>query len=98
MAKYIVEDVTVPFKIDKEQNSISVEIYKNYWWACVDGDPKKAVFYSWSSKYRTPQCNLNKSIMDHVYVSGSAVDRIGKALEKKVEIVQIPMAYFKREL
>lgn len=35
--------------------------YTKSWWTCVDGDPKKALFYGDS-----PQCNKDKRICEHL--------------------------------
>lgn len=34
-------------------------VYRGAYWVCVEGDPKRALFYGSS-----PQCNTNKSIVE----------------------------------
>lgn len=59
--KYIIVDVKEPL-----DNRV---VYKNAWWACIDGDPKKALFYNTS-----PQCNKQKSIIDWSIKQGQYIN------------------------
>ncbi len=64
--KFYFGDVTKMFTDDsKEQNSAAMDIHKNWWWACIDGDPTKALFYKTSNynEYYSPQCNSNEAII-----------------------------------
>lgn len=78
MREFVTFDVVNPQGI--------VQVYRNYWWWCVDGDPTKAIFYKTSS--RSPghaQCNSNKEIAQGVgdkqpYPVGA-------------QLVQIPLAF-----
>lgn len=48
-----------------------VQVYDNRWWWCLDGDPRKAIFYHGRDKRRypgSPQCNGNKSISERIPV------------------------------
>lgn len=36
-----------------------LEVYKDSYWLCEDGDPKKALFWG-----KSPQCNRNKGIVE----------------------------------
>lgn len=51
---YVERDVTEP------RNGLTV--MANSWWLCVDGDPKRALFYKGSF----PQCNTNKYIVERL--------------------------------
>jgi len=82
-------DVTKPFS-DREQGVENIQVFKNFYWLCVDGDPTKALFYG---NYYAPQCNQNKSILEHRYAKGTQAERIGNLIEAEVKIVQIPLAY-----
>lgn len=65
-----------------------VQVYKNYWWWCEDGDPTKALFYKATEKWRStgaPQCNANEDI----------ARSIGARLNygENIKLVQIPLAF-----
>lgn len=67
-----------------------VIIAKDHWWLCVDGDPKKAVFWSRDKiinicKMRA-QCNQDKRIVEHLK------QRFG--MYDDFHIVQIPAACY----
>jgi hypothetical protein len=51
MLKWTTIDVTVP----KEGSVVRM----NAWWACVDGDKTKALFYG-----KAPQCNSQKAMVE----------------------------------
>lgn len=56
---YLERDVTEPI------NGLTVK--RNHWWLCVNGDPKRALFYKVSSykvEFSAPQCNVDKSIVE----------------------------------
>lgn len=76
-SRYITHNVLDPTGI--------VQVYKDYWWWCVDGDPKKALFYRPGRRgFGSPQCNSNKTISE----------RVGKNLghDKRAQLIQIPVA------
>lgn len=63
-----------------------VQVYRNYWWWCVDGDPKRALFYARRKhEVGSPQCNFNKAVAEVV----------GKKLEQDsiAQLIQIPLAF-----
>jgi hypothetical protein len=75
---YIYRDVTDPKGI--------VQVYRDYWWWCKDGDPKLAMFYRpWNRGYGSAQCNSNKV----------CAEVVGKSLgyESIASLVQIPLAF-----
>jgi hypothetical protein len=40
-----------------------VQVYRNYYWWCVDGDPKRALLYKpHRSQIGAPQCNANETL------------------------------------
>lgn len=51
--KFSTKDVTEP--------KSGLVCYTESWWICLDGDPKKALFYGSS-----PQCNKDKRIGEHL--------------------------------
>lgn len=56
---YIERDVTEPMN--------GAIVKRNHWWLCVDGDPKRALFYKVSSykvSFSAPQCNTDKRIVE----------------------------------
>lgn len=58
-------------------------IFKNSYWACLNGDPQQALFF----KNIFPQCNKNKDLVDRFY---------GKGLEGvNIETVFLETAYAK---
>lgn len=75
---FTIEDVTTP----KE----GYIVYLDRYWACIDGDPTKALFYG---KYHSPQCNGNKHLCEHLNYSLHKED-------SRVQTVFIPIAYIKR--
>jgi hypothetical protein len=73
----------------KERNVVDpsgiVQVIKNYWWWCVDGDPARALFYApRRSEIGSPQCNQSEAI----------ARRVGESLghDKRAQMVQIPLA------
>jgi hypothetical protein len=76
---YVLRDVTDPRGV--------VRVLRDHWWWCVDGDPRKAVFYIGHGRFAkprvgSPQCNSNRSISE----------RIPVPFETAV-LCQIPMAF-----
>jgi len=58
---YVERDVT------QAMNGLTVK--RNHWWLCVDGDPKRALFWkvrSYKSQFDSPQCNVDKRIVEHL--------------------------------
>ena len=80
---YVLRDVTNPRGV--------VRVLRDHWWWCVDGDPRKAVFYIGGGRFAgrrigSPQCNSNRAITERIPVPfGSAVIR------------QIPLAFVPAE-
>lgn len=71
---YMTRDITKPLN--------GYTVYTDAYWACINGDPAKAIFYNTS-----PQCNKNKAIMD-------SAGHIPKDLNWSV--VFVPVAYVPR--
>lgn len=66
-----------------------VQVYKNYWWWCVNGDPTRAIFYKgmYSRIIGSPQCNANKRICEMV----NANNRMN--YPEGTQLIQIPLAF-----
>ncbi len=64
-----------------------VQVYKDFWWWCLDGDPTKAIFYKCNIRggIGSPQCNSNKEI----------AETVGKRLKhnERAQLIQIPLAF-----
>lgn len=76
--------ITKRYKIvDVTQPKDGYEVYKDYFWLCVDGDPEKALLY----KGLYPQCN--KSVL------AAEMGLAKSSLPKNISIVHIPIAYVK---
>jgi hypothetical protein len=79
--KYVTRNVVDPKGV--------VQVYKNFWWWCEDGDPTKALFYVGLLRGRrdigSPQCNANQEI----------AERVGVRLEHtlRAKLIQIPLAF-----
>lgn len=75
----VTRDVTQPDGI--------VQVYRNFWWWCVDGDPRKALFYCPRGRrdVGSPQCNQSEAV----------AKRIGEDLHyvECAQMVQIPLAF-----
>jgi hypothetical protein len=62
---YVIRDVTSPVGV--------VRVLRDRWWWCLDGDPRKAVFYIGRGRFASrragsPQCNGNKAITERIPV------------------------------
>jgi hypothetical protein len=57
-------------------------VYMNAYWLCVDGDPKKALFY-----HDAPQCNRDKRIQEWMLKEGQYAGRTD------LEITHVGIAY-----
>lgn len=73
--KYKIVDVTEP--------KDGYEVYKDYFWLCVDGKPEKALLY----KGLYPQCNKSVLALEFGFVKSG--------LPKNISVVHIPVAYVK---
>lgn len=63
-----------------------VQVYRDSWWWCIDGDPKRALFYGASRRHRGfAQCNTNPAI------ARTLGERNG--YDKVAQMVQIPLAF-----
>jgi hypothetical protein len=63
-----------------------VQVYRDSWFWCVEGDPKRALFYTAGRRgVGSPQCNLNQAV----------AQRVGENLkhDTRAQLVQIPMAF-----
>jgi hypothetical protein len=64
-----------------------VSVYRDYWWWCVEGDPKRALFWRSSDRDRVghAQCNHSKE----------CAEAVGKRLghDTRATLVQIPLAF-----
>lgn len=63
-----------------------VQVMKDYWWWCVDGDPTRALFYApRRSEIGSPQCNQVEAVSR----------RVGENLghDKRAQLVHIPVAF-----
>lgn len=63
--QYVLRDVTDPRGV--------VRVLRDRWWWCVDGDPRKAVFYIGRGRFArrhvgSPQCNGNRLITERIPV------------------------------
>ena len=56
-----------------------VQVFRDYWWWCVDGDPKRALFFCGS-----PQCNFKQELAEAVG------GRLGH--NERAKLVRIPLA------
>lgn len=75
---YIYRDVTDPKGI--------VQVYRDYWWWCKNGDPKHAMFYRPRSRgYGSAQCNSSKACAEGVGVQLGYPD--------VAQLIQIPLAF-----
>lgn len=75
---YVERNVTNPSGI--------VQVYKDFWWWCMDGDPTRAVFYTAGRRgIGSPQCNSNRAVSE----------RVGKNLghDLRAQLIQIPLAF-----
>jgi hypothetical protein len=86
---YTFLDVSKPFEKDDEVATGVVQIFKNFWFMCADGDPKRALVY----KGFALQCNADERVMNHVY-SQQTIDLFAKE-GIEIKIVRLPMAYRK---
>ena len=80
--KYIERNVIDPTGI--------VQVYRDYWWWCVNGDPTRAIFYIMGFGQReigSPQCNANKSVCEIVNANNHMNYPEG------TELIQIPLAF-----
>lgn len=76
--KYSTFDVTNPSGI--------VQVYRDYYWWCVGGDPTKALFYYFTKKsVGAPQCNYNRDCCEAVG------ERLGYS--SFASVVKIPLAF-----
>jgi hypothetical protein len=60
---YVIRDVTDPKGV--------VRVLRDKWWWCVDGDPRKAVFFIGRGRLArrhvgSPQCNSNRWITERI--------------------------------
>lgn len=63
-----------------------VQVYKNFWWWCIDGDPKRAIFYRLTPRSTgSPQCNSNESIARGVG------EKLG--YPEGAQLIHIPLAF-----
>ncbi len=63
-----------------------VQVHKDYWWWCVEGDPKRALFATWkASDIGSPQCNANEEL---ARVVGTKLGH-----DQRAKLIQIPMAF-----
>ncbi len=82
---YIERDVIHPSGI--------VQVYKDYWWWCVNGDPTRAIFYCYKGKYPyarrmgAPQCNADKRICQMKNADNCMNYPEG------TQLIQIPLAF-----
>lgn len=63
-----------------------VQVMRDSWWWCIDGDPTKAIFYTPRRKgVGSPQCNSNRAI----------AERVGQSLghDMRAQLIQIPLAF-----
>jgi hypothetical protein len=63
-----------------------VQVHRDYWFWCVDGDPKRALFYTGGRRgYGHPQCNSSQT----------TAQRVGESLkhDTRAQLVQIPLAF-----
>lgn len=76
--RYVERDVVDP-------NGI-VQVKKDYWWWCVEGDPKRALFFCPNGRgVGSPQCNYDENL----------ARLVGQKLghDKRAQLIQIPMAF-----
>jgi hypothetical protein len=88
--KFYFGDVTKMFTDDsKEQNIAAMDIHKNWWWACIDGDPTKALFYKTSkySEWYSPQCNSDSRV----------ITSLPGIWPESAKPVQIPLSFVPRK-
>lgn len=63
-----------------------VQVYRDYWWWCVDGDAKRALFYSPRKKgVGSAQCNHSQAVAAHVG------NNLGH--DMRAQLIQIPLAF-----
>lgn len=61
-----------------------VQVYRDYWWWCVDGDPTKALVYNARGLF-APQCNRDEACARAVGT------KLGH--DTRAQLVQIPLAF-----
>jgi hypothetical protein len=61
-----------------------VQVFRDYWWWCIEGDPKRALFFCMLRGIGSPQCNLKREIAEAIG------ERLGH--NKCAKLVQIPLA------
>ncbi len=75
--KYIEFDVVNPDGI--------VQVYRDYYWWCIDGDPRRALFFGNSIKEGRPQCNYNEDLAKYIGL------KLGH--DKIAKLIQIHLAF-----
>ena len=63
-----------------------VQVYRDFWWWCLDGDPSRALFYRPRKRgCGSPQCNSSEAV----------VRKVGEGLghDKRAKLIQIPLAF-----
>lgn len=63
-----------------------VQVMRDHWWWCMDGDPKRALFYAPRMRdVGSPQCNSIEAV----------AKRIGENLghDKAAVLIHIPLAF-----
>lgn len=55
------------FDLDITEPKDGLIVMKNRWWACIEGDPKKALFFG---QGKSPQCNSQQSIIERSIQKG----------------------------
>lgn len=74
----------------KERNVVEpsgiVQVYRDYWWWCVEGDPTRALFYAPHKKETgSPQCSISEAVVRSV---GGTLGH-----DKRAQLVKIPLAF-----
>jgi len=78
--KYVERNVVEPTGV--------VQVYRDFWWWCAEGDPKRALFYVRDVRdVGLPQCNLSREICK------SRERRLRRGSSHPVTLVQIPFAF-----
>lgn len=64
-----------------------VKTYRDFWWWCVDGDPKKAIVYKPSRYGEYPQCNSSEKC---ARVVG---EKLLSEYPEGAQLIHIPLAF-----
>lgn len=63
-----------------------VQVYKDRWWWCVEGDPKRALFYRRHKRdVGSPQCNGSQALAESVGANLKHAER--------AQLIHIPLAF-----